>query len=170
MLFNLHALDFDYRPEAPTPKLWLKFLASLWPDDEQAIATLQEWMGYLLSCDTSFQKILLVVGPRRGGKGTIARVVMGLINPGNAAAPTLNSLTTNFGLMPLIGKQVAIISDARLSGRADQSELVERLLSISGEDHQTIDRKHLSQITLRLPTRIMIMTNRMPRSERLSSA
>jgi putative DNA primase/helicase len=44
-------------------------------DDVEAIETLQEWCGYCLTTDTRQQKIFLVVGPKRSGKGTIARVL-----------------------------------------------------------------------------------------------
>jgi hypothetical protein len=57
----------------------------------------------------------------------------------NSIAPTLAGLGTNFGLAPLIGKRIAIISDARLGGHADQHAIVERLLSITGKDAITID-------------------------------
>lgn len=43
------------------------------------------------------------------------------------------------GWRPLIGKQLAVISDARLSARVDQQIIVERLLAITGEDTLTID-------------------------------
>jgi putative DNA primase/helicase len=77
---------------------------------------------------------------------------------------------TNFGLWPLIGKSLAIISDARLSGRADQVAVVERILSITGEDSITVDRKNLTPLTLRLPTRFMILTNELPRLSDASGA
>ena len=123
-------------------------------------------MGYILGGDTSQQKIPLFVGPKRAGKGTIARVLTGLLGAHNVAAPTLASLSTNFGLSPLIGKPLALISDARLSGRSDSSVVVERLLSISGEDSLTIDRKYLDQWTGRLPTRLALMTNELPQLDR----
>ena len=56
-------------------------------------------------------------------------------------APTLASLVQNIGLAPLIGKPLAIVGDARIGARADQAVITERLLSISGEDFMTIDRK-----------------------------
>jgi len=84
-------------------------------------------------------------GPKRAGKGTIARVLAWLVGTGNAVAPTLAGLGMNFGLAPQIGKRVAIISDARLGGRADQHAIAERRLSITGEDAITIDRKYLSR-------------------------
>jgi len=62
-----------------------------------------------------------------------------------------------------VGKPLAIIGDARLSGRADQHAVVERLLSISGEDAITIDRKHREPVTVQLPTRFMILTNELPK-------
>jgi len=34
---------------------------------------LQDWFGYTLSPDTSQQKMLMIVGPTRSGKGTIGR-------------------------------------------------------------------------------------------------
>ena len=152
-----------FDPNAPEPKHWLKFLDDIFGPDTEAIETLQDFFGYFLSTDTSQQKILLTVGPKRGGKGTIARVVTALIGRANVAAPTLAGLQTNFGLAPLIGKTLGIISDARLGGRADEAAIAERLLSISGEDTLTIDRKHSSAWTGRLPTRFMIMTNELPR-------
>ena len=66
----------------------------------------------------------------------IARVLAALIGRKNVAGPTLNSLGGEFGLAPLIGKTLAVISDARFAGK-DASVVVERLLSISGEDALT---------------------------------
>src|SRR5207237_2862878 len=89
-------------------------------------------------------------------------VLTGVIGLDNSIAPTLAGLGTNFGLAPLIGKRVAIISDARLGGRADQHIIAERLLSISGEDAITIDRKYRDAWTGRLQTRFLILTNEIP--------
>ena len=70
----------------------------------------------------------------------------------------------------LIGKQLAIISDARMSGRSDQAIVIERLLTISGEDAVTIDRKNMEPLTLKLPTRLMILSNELPRLTDASGA
>jgi putative DNA primase/helicase len=160
--FNITAVPFAYEPEAPAPKKWLRFLKELWPNDSEAIEALQEYFGYIISGDTTQHKILLLVGPRRGGKGTIARISKSLVGEGNYAGPTLASLATNFGLAPLIGKPLAIVSDARLGG-ANVHQVVERLLSISGEDMLTIDRKYKEHWTGTLPTRFIIISNELPR-------
>ncbi|HEY1430414.1 MAG TPA: phage/plasmid primase, P4 family [Stellaceae bacterium] len=168
--FSHNALDFAVDPDSPEPRQWLAFLDQLWPDDSEAIETLQQIFGYYLTADIRQQKLFLIVGPKRSGKGTIARVLTRLVGIDNAVAPTLAGLGTNFGLAPLIGKRVAIISDARLAGRADQHAIAERLLSISGEDAITIDRKFREAWTGRLQTRFLILSNELPRLADASGA
>jgi putative DNA primase/helicase len=168
--FTLNAVDFAFDEDAPEPVRWLAFLRQLWPDDDQAIETLQELFGYCLTPDTSQQKMFLMIGPKRSGKGTIARVLTRLVGPANAVAPTLAGLGSNFGLAPLIGKRLAIVSDARLGQRADQHAIAERLLNITGEDSITIDRKFLSAWTGRLQTRFLILANELPRLADASGA
>jgi putative DNA primase/helicase len=168
--FGLTASDVVFDPDAPDPKHWLAFLDDLFGTDESAIIALQDWFGYALSPDTSQQKILFVVGPRRSGKGTIARVLTSLLGRDSVANPTLASLQTPFGLAPLIGKPLAFITDARLGSRSDQAAITERLLSISGEDALTIDRKFMPAWTGRLSTRFTILTNELPRISDTSGA
>lgn len=160
-LFNLVSVPFTYDPSATAPT-WEHFLSQVWPDDPDAIAAVQEWFGYVLSGRTDQQKILLMVGPSRSGKGTIARVLKELVGKENLAGPTLAGLGTNFGLSTLIGKPLAVIADARLSGSDNNSQVVERLLTISGEDTIDIDRKYREVWTGKLPTRLVILSNELP--------
>ena len=161
-LFNRVSVPFDYDPDAGSPRKWLGFLEQLWPDDPDSIAALQEFFGYVLSGRTDLHKILLLIGPTRSGKGTIARVLAAMVGKGNAAGPTLASLGTNFGLSPLLGKPLAVVSDARLGG-ANVHQVVERLLSVSGEDMLTVDRKYREPWTGKLPTRFLVLSNELPR-------
>jgi putative DNA primase/helicase len=163
--FTLNGLEFDYDPDAPPPYEWLNFLDQLWPEDSESRDTLQEWIGYLLTPETRLQKMLMVIGPKRAGKGTIGRVTRMLLGDRNVCAPTLASAGQQFGLSVLVGKTAAIIADARISGRADTAVITEKLLSISGEDPQTIPRKFLPDWNGSLPTRFMLMTNELPKIE-----
>jgi len=165
-----HAVPFAFAPNAPSPARWLAFLRELWGDDDESINCLQEMFGYLLSGDTSQQKMFLLVGPKRGGKGTIGRVLTRLLGRHNVAGPTLSTLGTNFGLQDLIAKPVAIVSDARLGAKSDHSLITERLLSVSGEDLQNVDRKFQSPWSGQLPTRFVILTNELPRLSDSSGA
>ncbi|HBJ38829.1 MAG TPA: hypothetical protein DDZ51_29600 [Planctomycetaceae bacterium] len=168
--FNSIATDYDFTTDAPKPVRWLQFLDELFGNDVESIELLRQWFGYCLTPDTRMHKILLAVGPPRSGKGTFARVLTSLIGKENTCSPTLAGLATNFGISPLLGKTLAIVGDARLSGRVDVSATTERLLSISGEDLQTIDRKHREPVTTQLRTRFMILSNELPRLNDSSGA
>jgi putative DNA primase/helicase len=167
-LFNLITVPLDYDPRQGQPTEWLRFLASVWDDDEASILLLQEYFGYVLSGRLDMQKALLLVGPIRSGKGTIERVLTALMG-GNIASPTLAGLNTNFGLSPLIGKPLAFVTDARL-GNTPSHVVVERLLSITGEDWLTIDRKYREPWTGKLPTRFVILSNELPKFRDSSGA
>jgi putative DNA primase/helicase len=167
--FNQTAVPFEYDGNAGEPVQWLEFLGELWPQESEAIDVLAEWFGYVISGRLDLHKIMLMVGPTRGGKGVIARILTALVGKRNVAGPTLNSLGGEFGLAPLIGKPLAIISDARFSGKG-ASIVVERLLSISGEDTLTVNRKYREQWTGKLPSRLHVISNELPRLGDASTA
>lgn len=168
--FTVNGLNYDYTPELGEPVEWLKFLNVLWEEDQQAIETLQEVFGYLLCPDTRFQKIFMLLGPPRSGKGLIGRIAAKLVGEQNTCSPTLSSFGKDFGKQPLVGKSLALIPDARVSGRIDTSAVAETLLSISGEDSQTVERKFLPAWNGKLPTRFLILTNELPRIGDMSGA
>lgn len=164
-LFTLSALDFRFvdAEKCPRPDRWLAFLDQLWGDDPESIEALQQWFGYCLTPDARQHKLLGIFGPKRSGKTTIAQVLRRLVGESNTCAPTLSSLADRFGLWPLIGKTLAVIGDARLSGRADAASVAERLLSISGQDPMTVDRKNLRPVTVVFPARVVLISNELPR-------
>lgn len=165
-----HSVPFAFDPAAAVPERWLNFLDELWPGDQDSVDALQETFGYLINGDCRQQKIFMLVGPKRSGKGTIGRVLTRMLGKHNVAGPTLASLGTNFGLQDLIGKPVALVSDARIGGKADVALIAERLLSISGQDLQNVDRKYLEPWSGYLPTRFVILTNELPRFTDASGA
>ena len=160
-LFTTAAICADWDPAAECPA-WLAFLSSVWGEDTESIRALQQLFGYLLTPDTSYQKLFALIGPARSGKGTIGRILRALLGD-VVVNPTLASLEETFGLAPLVGKTVAIIGDARLGGQQDQAQVVERLLSISGEDLLSINRKNRDAINVRLRTRVLLLSNELPR-------
>ena len=169
--FATAALDYDVDLSGPRPDEWFRFLESAWGDDPGAVGLLQQWLGYLLTNNTQQHKILFLIGPKRSGKGTIARVTRALIGAKNVCGPTLAALAGQFGLWSLVGKSLAIVSDARLSGRSDKAMVVERLLSVSGEDAIDIDRKCIEPLrSVKLSTRFMLLSNETPRLTDASGA
>lgn len=159
--FNLNALPYPWDADA-TPQNWLTFLDQVFEGDTESIETLQEMFGYLITADTRQQKMFLIIGPRRSGKGTIGRVLASLVGRSNLASPTLNSLASNFGMQPLINKLLALVPDARISGQSNTQAIVERLLMASGEDNMTIDRKNKEAWSGHMSARFVVLSNEMP--------
>jgi putative DNA primase/helicase len=147
----------------------LKFLNSIWGDDTESIETLQDWFGLVVAGYTKLHKILMLIGPPRSGKGTIQTVITGLLGADAVTGVQLGHLADRFGLEGLIGKQLAIVPDARFNP-SEGPRLVERLLSISGEDLLSVDLKNRPSITTRLPTLMMFLTNEMPKMTDSSGA
>jgi putative DNA primase/helicase len=171
--FGLTCIPLDYNPDAGPPVQWLRFLNSVWPSTDgktpEEIRALQQWFGYVLSGRTDLQKILLMVGQKRSGKGTIARVLRALVGARNAVAPTLGDLGNTFGMQGLIGKSLAVVGDARIDGQGNRA-VVERLLSISGEDAITVPRKNRDDWDGKLGARFMVLSNELPRFSDASGA
>jgi len=168
MFFVVNCLPIAYDPAAPEPKRFLQFLEDLWPADkdgkwdQEAERTLGEIMGYLLSSDTKQHKIFLIVGPPRAGKGTIVFLIEHLLGKDNVTYQTLSSLTGDFGRWPLIDRKLCVVTDARLESGQRTGSITEHLLSISGGDSQTINRKNQSFWNGKLTLKFLITTNELP--------
>ena len=158
-LFTTTGLPFEYDEDATCPD-WEQFLKSIWGDDPDSVKCLQEIFGYVLSGRKDLQKAFLIHGLPRSGKGTIARVLQALVGERNHVATTMSQLATDFGCQPLIGKALTVIGDARVT-RSKES-ITERILSISGDDVQTINRKNRDHWTGRLGVRFLILSNELP--------
>jgi putative DNA primase/helicase len=166
--FNLYSLPFDFDPAAECPN-WINFLNEVLPEDEEAQQFLQEWFGYVISGRTDLQKMASLVGPKRCGKGTIARVLIKLLGQEVTASPTLGQMSSNFGEEDLLGKSLAIMSDARWD-EARVSAAVAALLAIVGEDSRTVARKNRTSWNGKMDTRFMVMSNDSPKFADASGA
>ena len=131
LFFNVTSVPFAYQPARDAAcAVARRFSMRCGRTIARNVRRSQRWANGLV---TSFpgrldlHKILLMVGPTRGGKGIIARILGALIGKRNVCGPTLNSLGGDFGLAPLIGKPLAVISDVRFVGR-NGGIVVERLL------------------------------------------
>ena len=155
--FTMNSLPFEYNKNAQCPT-WMAFLDQVWGDDPQSIDLLQEYFGYILSGDSTQQKFLNIIGPRRSGKGTINKVLVDLLGQHNTVAPQLEELCDTFGLQPWLNKLLASFTDARAPER-NRSAVVSQLLRIVGGDTVTVNRKNKEAWNGYLPTRIIMYSN-----------
>lgn len=161
--FSTGYIDAPVAVEHAKPKRWLRFLNQLWGDDAESIALLQEWLGYLVSGDTRRHKAMLLIGPKRSGKGTILHIAEALVGGAQGAfAATLSSFSESFGLEMAEGKSLLTIGDLRGSGR-EAASAAQKILEIVGGDSIYINRKGRQAISAVLRTRVMIASNSMPK-------
>lgn len=186
--FSFNSLGFDYVPSADLeqdmPRRWMQFLNEVWPDAyaeleekklhwqshsgivgaiSNEITLLQEWFGYMLTPDTSQQKILNALGPEGSGKGTVIRVLGLLLGEENYCAPSIAQVNLNegFGLANAIDKLAMFITDARLGPKDNKMAITDALKQISGEDPVEINRKRIAFWRGKLNTRIVIASEDM---------
>lgn len=151
--------NMDYSEDKGEPTAWLNFLNSSLDGDQDRISLLQEWMGYSLIYGNQFQKILILVGKSRCGKGTIGRVMHQL---NNSVGITLEGLCGDFGLASIADARSAIIGDAHRVRPQNYERAKEVLLSVSGRDMMDINDKHTKIRSQRMETKITMMCNSIP--------
>ena len=161
-LFIPNGAEWRFDPSAGPATTWDNFLRDLFGDKDDEVRLLQEWFGYVLSGERWAHKGLIVVGPKRAGKGTIGHVLSLLLGESMVASPGLSTLGKDFGLQNLLDKRLCLVSDARLSKRADIVAVIEVMLRITAGDAIDVGRKHKSSIQTKLGARIMMLSNEMP--------
>ncbi|MCA6115471.1 hypothetical protein J6524_11265 [Bradyrhizobium sp. WSM 1738] len=158
--FATETPSYDYRPDASCP-LWAKALDQwLDPSDQD---TLHEFMGYLLTADTSLQKMLVMLGPPRSGKSTVMTVLELLCGPVHVLSRTIDELCGSFGLQGSQGKRLMTIPDAHDADSKNHHIALNRLKSITGKDTISINKKYGDIENVRLATRIVMAANRHPK-------
>jgi putative DNA primase/helicase len=157
--FCHNTVDYEYDPAAQCPR-WMQFLGEIFKNDQQSIDALQDIFGYLLTCDTSLQKAFMFYGRRRCGKGTVARLLAKLLGEYQVGSQKLDDFAKSFGVQSLIGKTLAIMTDARLTN--SHMAAVEALLTITGEDKQKVNVKYKGDWEGYLRSRVLLMTNELP--------
>ena len=161
--FTTNLMPYDYNPNVATPA-WNQFLYEIFEGDTEMAALLQEWFGYMMSSSYDYHKILLMLGPKRCGKGTIGHILKLLVGEQNFTGASLSSFADDSFLEGLQTKTVAFIGDCAKNVARNKVDMVtERLKGISAADDQSFSRKYKSIMTTQLPTRVTIGSNHIPR-------
>lgn len=162
--FSLTCYPYSFDSKA-TCTLWKEFLQELFGDDLTKITLLQEWFGYNLVPDNSYEKFMLFLGPTRAGKGTILDVLTYILGDTQVLATSLKNFTRRFGLFPFFGKLAAVIGDVSTGTNYDATEALNCLKRITGNDAVTLERKgrDITQTCVKLYTRFTMAANMMPR-------
>jgi putative DNA primase/helicase len=133
-------------------------LESIFEEDQERIALLQEWFGYCLTPDTSYHSFMLFEGESRAGKGTIKNVLVKLIGCANVSSVRLEMLGERFQLYPTYGKLVNVIDETDRVERFDEGLF--KTLVAGGE--VSFERKGKDNFSEPATARILILANEKP--------
>jgi putative DNA primase/helicase len=160
--FSTNVLSCRYDHDARCT-LWLRFLGDVLEGKQDLIDLLQEWFGYCLTSDTSFQKLLWMHGVSGAGKSTVATILQRVIGGQNVVRFDLWDLAAPFGLSPFLNKTLAISADAHLGHTSQAEQVMAKLKQISGDDETSVNRKNKEILeSIKLTTRFVILTNEFP--------
>lgn len=155
-IFVSSRIETGWVPGTECPR-WREFVNKALGEDAEQINVLQEWFGYCLTTQTTYQKILSIIGPPRSGKGVITKTLEHMLGTQNCSAISLALLTSRFGLAGLPGKRLASVNDSRFEGT--NAVLVERLLTLSSGDAISVEKKGRDVETAKLGVKLMIVSN-----------
>jgi len=155
--FSTTQLPYDYDPEAVCP-VWESWLDERLESDAQRISLLQEYMGYLLTADTSRHVALVLFGDAATGKSTVGKMIQAMIGEQNCSSLPLPAFGRRFGLSDTVGKLVNIADES-----VDINQQAESALKwfVSG-GHMTVDRKYLPLTPIRPTARLVCCMNSWP--------
>ena len=110
--FCRNRLPVAYKPDAPAPETWLRFLGELLhPED---IPTLQEFMGYCLLPTTKGQKMLMLIGRGGEGKSRIGVVLRSLLGSNMATGSIAKIEASRFARADLEHELLMLGDDMKL--------------------------------------------------------
>jgi hypothetical protein len=156
-LFYQYQAAFDYVEKPESPVVWHAFLDSLDQADDWRLQ-LQQMMGYLLWLGSDLQKFFPMFGPTRAGKGIIEQVAADM--GGGACSITLDGFCDSFGLEKAIGKRLILVGETEKGPtKFPESAVVRAIKAITGGGEVEVNRKHIKNISLHLPGKILMNGN-----------
>ncbi len=159
-LFATGFPDVAYDPDAGCPT-WLRFINETL--HESFHPTLQEFLGLSMVPDNRYEKFLVLAGAKRAGKSTIARIAESLVGDAHTTSRMLNDLGTDHGLEGLLTAKLLSIPDASDAESSRRGTTLNRLKAITGNDAISINPKNKKMITAKVPARLLMSCNRIPK-------
>jgi P4 family phage/plasmid primase-like protien len=139
--------------------LWDRFMDRALEGDQQRIMTLQEWMGYCLTHDTSLQRFIMLEGEGGGGKSTFCAALIAVLGRQNVAHIPLERFGDKFTLSTTLGKLANIAAECGELDKAAEGTLK----SFTSGDRMSFEKKN-QQPFFAMPTaRLILAANNRPR-------
>jgi len=174
-LFLTHQLPITYHHEEMVQKVIknthnkiAEFLREVLPNRDQRLL-LMEFIGYLISGRTDKQKLLMLYGATRSGKGVIVHLITKLLGDNNVTTRTARNTDESFGLEGIDKASLCVFNELTVSAKLSKV-FTDTINAIVGEDEVVIQRKYKESIRTKLNTRIILVSNSIPHINEMSGA
>ena len=154
-----------YNPDAPDPKLWLRFLSDIFGGDPYMLDYIQKCVGYSLTGSTSEQCAFFLFGTGRNGKSTFLEIVRGILGDyATNIQPQTIMVNPKSGNAP--SSDIARLKGARLVTSVEPNEgmrLDEGLLKqLTGDDVVTARKMFSEEFEFKPEFKLWMATNHKP--------
>lgn len=154
----INQIPHDYDPSAQLTgeevERWLGLIVPQ-PDDREMLL---QYIGYSMTRDTRFQKMLILLGMGGSGKSTLIRMDEKIIGSENISNISLKELSQRFASYGLLGKLLNSCADLEVSALEDTS-VIKKIL---GEDSLRAEAKGKDAISFKNYAKLIFSTNELP--------
>jgi P4 family phage/plasmid primase-like protien len=155
--FSPICLPYSFDSSTKCPR-WETFLQEMFEGDVERIALVQEWFGYCLLADTSFQKFLILVGDGANGKTVLLDVLIALLGEQNVSHVPLELFGQRFQVTPTLGKLANIVAEVGPMDRVAEATVK----AFVAGDAMYFDRKNQDGLHTRPTARLVLAANTFP--------
>lgn len=154
-IINFYSLDYNYDPDAECCE-FKKFLIDIFNGDESVIANIQEMFGNtFLYGAYPIQKLFLLYGQGRNGKGVLMKLLTELHNEKNVSAVFLDDLSERFGKQEIWDK-VLNISGERAQKKPLDTAVIKTL---TGNDSVSVEMKYEKSFSTVIYCKLIVCCN-----------
>ncbi len=158
-------LPYRYDPSLECP-LWIKTLDEIMEGDKNKTRTLQEFFGYCLTREVSYEKALILTGDGANGKSTILHTLEHIVGEENCSALSLRYLSDPQKVSVLVNKLVNICGE--VPKKVDDFEAEFRTI-VTGEK-LTVSPKYVKEYTIKPFCKLVMAVNEFPYIDDRTSA
>ncbi|GEO70769.1 DNA primase family protein [Levilactobacillus acidifarinae] len=129
-------------------------------DDDVTREFVISWVGYQIDREVAGETFLFMVSSGAGGKSSLINIIRQIVGPRNCTSERLQSLGSQFGRQPLLGK-TSLLADE--SSEEDFPFDIVKALTTGAP--MTVDIKNKPQVEVKLPIKLTFAVNTLPPAE-----
>jgi putative DNA primase/helicase len=160
--FTTSTIPYNYDEDAACP-LWERTVKEWFNDDKDSILLLSQWYGYNFLATNYLEAMMFLFGQPGSGKSTITEILSRLLGPERCSAIEFKDLGYTHGMQQLVGKYAAVLSEDQVTKRMDNSQVLQMIKRLTGNNRIVIRPKYKDSFTTRLFTRLTYECDTLPR-------